>query len=100
MAIVPAAKKDIRSTLGAGVNIKGYTSSNPYTCPDDGYVVLNMSGTAPLTGAVVINGMNSMGAYAENQYRVWAAFVKKGTKLYCIQMDSSSYLTAIYYKLA
>lgn len=71
-----------KSTLGTGVNILGYTSTE-YTAPSDGYVRAGCSSTS---GAFVTIYMNSEPLIRANgvngaQMSLEALFVRKGAKL-------------------
>lgn len=70
------------STLGTGVNILGYTSTE-YTAPSDGYV---KAGCGATSGAFVTIYMNSEPLIRANgvsgaQMSLEALFVRKGAKL-------------------
>lgn len=90
MAVVAASSKDIRSSLGSTVSISGYTASNKYICPSDGYAVIQFGATAPLTGYIYVNGMAMLGGYNVNDYHSASVFVKKGTQLYCGSVTGST----------
>lgn len=75
-------------TLGSGVNIKTYTSSNRYTCPSDGYVRAVHYGRS--SGYVKVR-IESENASNYTQFTVFAnsqddayetVFVRKGLKVY------------------
>ena len=71
-----------KSTLGTGVNILGYTSTE-YTAPSDGYVRAGCSATS---GAFVTIYMNSESLIRANgvsgaQMSLESLFVRKGAKL-------------------
>ena len=75
------------NSFGTVVNLASYSSSNPYTCPSDGYVVVK---ARELNGYVVVtvipkSGDSSIDVSAQataNNYVYNALFVKKGMKLY------------------
>lgn len=90
MAVVAASSKDIRSSLGSTVNIAGYTASNKYTCPSDGYAVIQFGNSAPLTGYIYVNGISMLGGYNVNDYHSATVFVKKGMKLYCASVTGTT----------
>lgn len=64
------------------IDISGYTSSNMYTFPEDGYVFVSNSGSQ--TGYVLLVGAGQTTAYVRVGYGTgyFSCFVKKGMKCY------------------
>jgi hypothetical protein len=84
------------NNLAADVDISGYTISNQYTCPSDGYVALSAYGQVNDFIRAVVYGANgsyyfNITAYKQiaGNHGMNAVFVKKGMKVY-VQSYSGS----------
>lgn len=76
-----------KHTLGANVDLMGYTStSNQYTCTADGYVAISTGSTLNDEIAVRINGNFTVSAFCTrtSYSNSNGMFVKKGMTLYTI----------------
>lgn len=77
------------NSLGGTVNLKNYSSSNPYTCPYDGHIITGGNGAIRL----VDYGLSVTSTFT---------FVKKGMRLFGTGATSSdtAQFIAIKYKYA
>jgi len=69
-------------TLGARVDIAGYTDTTPYTVPSDGYFQITASNASTATGRIASNdGSKSVVIAANSSIASSVCFVKKGFKI-------------------
>lgn len=73
-------------TFGTAVNVATYTAANKYTCPSDGYIRYETSGSAP-TAAIYMGG--KMYGYV-NTATAGNIFVKKGAKIHCTTVNNTT----------
>jgi len=71
-------------TLGTGVSLGGYTSSNQYTAPSDGYVSITCDSSTTSYTTLWINSAFAISAKGNGyDYDRNGIYIKKGMKLYC-----------------
>ena len=66
------------NTMGTGVDLSGYTSSNKYVCPSDGYVTVYVS----VTGTAIAHLGGSVISCTNNGDVAIPTFVRKGQEVY------------------
>ena len=65
-------------TLGSAVDLAGYSSSNKYVCPSDGYVTVFVTGS----GTAIANLGSNLISCTDNGNIAIPVFVRKGQEVY------------------
>lgn len=70
-----------KSNIGTFVDLTQYTSSNQYTAPSDGYILMNVYATGH-TASIIVNGRIGITATYNGSSLMQSLYVKKGMTLY------------------
>ena len=93
-SVEDAISGEVANDFKVGVDIKGYTSANPYTVPSDGYVYLGVAAGANSLGWIQ-GAVNTPVVAVGGQPGFWSVFVRKGMKVYA----SGNPVTLSYFEL-